>query len=68
MTQYYEPIFGFSACACMGPVYGEPFCACTMARMGIPMSEQHVIEYEAAKVRFSKIDWSKFCDNKKDRP
>ena len=22
-------------CACMGPMYGEPYCACTMKRMGL---------------------------------
>jgi hypothetical protein len=27
-----------SACACMGPMYGEPHCYCTMERLGLPLS------------------------------
>lgn len=23
-------------CACMGPMYGEPHCPCTMDRLGLP--------------------------------
>lgn len=26
-----------SACGCLGPMYGEPYCPCTMERMGLDM-------------------------------
>ena len=26
-----------SMCACMGPMYDEPFCPCSMKRKGLPM-------------------------------
>lgn len=26
-----------SMCACMGPMYGEPFCPCMMEKRGLPM-------------------------------
>lgn len=30
-----------SLCACLGPVYGEPYCPCEMRRRGMPPSSQH---------------------------
>lgn len=50
--QYYDKPEGFSPCACMGPVHGEPFCACMMAREGLPMSKDHVEACEQAKLDF----------------
>lgn len=38
------------ACACMGPVYGEPLCPCDMKRKGLPSSPEH----EAAIVKANK--------------
>jgi len=28
-----------SMCACMGPMYGEPHCYCTMQRLGLPLNQ-----------------------------
>lgn len=28
-----------SLCGCMGPMYGEPHCICTMQRLGLPLNE-----------------------------
>jgi hypothetical protein len=27
-------------CACMGPMYGEPHCYCSMVRLGLPLSPE----------------------------
>lgn len=27
-------------CACLGPVYGEPYCSCEMQRRGLPLNEE----------------------------
>lgn len=40
----------FSMCACMGPVYGEPYCPCQMAQRGLepsPLHQQAMAEQEA---------------------
>lgn len=37
-----------SACACMGPMYGEPYCPCEMNRRGLPSSPEHVAANEKA--------------------
>jgi hypothetical protein len=37
-----------SMCACIGPVYGEPYCACEMTRRGLPSSAAHVAAIEEA--------------------
>jgi hypothetical protein len=29
-------------CACIGPVYGEPFCPCEMKDRGLPSSPEHL--------------------------
>lgn len=40
----------FTACACMGPMYGEPKCYCAMKREGLPLNEAaRAIEEERAK-------------------
>jgi hypothetical protein len=28
------------ACACIGPVHGEPYCYCEMRQRGLPLNEQ----------------------------
>lgn len=38
----------FGACACMGPIYGEPFCPCEMKRKGLPCSAGHIEAHEKA--------------------
>ncbi|KVP39856.1 hypothetical protein [Burkholderia ubonensis] len=38
-----------SLCACIGPVYGEPYCACEMRRRGLPPSEEHVKAMEVSQ-------------------
>lgn len=35
-------------CACPGPRNGEPHCACTMVRLGLPRSPAHEAETRAA--------------------
>jgi hypothetical protein len=37
-----------SVCACIGPVHGEPYCACEMRRRGLPPSAAHVAASEEA--------------------
>ena len=27
-------------CACMGPMYGEPYCVCKMKELGLPLNEE----------------------------
>lgn len=39
-------------CACMGPVYGEPFCSCEMGRRGLGMSVAHKDAMKATEERF----------------
>lgn len=31
-----------SVCACMGAVYGEPYCPCEMKQRGLPSSPEHI--------------------------
>lgn len=50
----------FSACACMGKIYGEPYCPCEMRNRGIPSSDAHIKANAEAKIRFDAIDWSKY--------
>lgn len=38
----------FIACACMGAVYGEPYCPCEMSQRGLPSSPEHVAANEKA--------------------
>ena len=46
------------ACACMGPMYGEPLCPCAMEYNKIPRSEEYKAEHtpEAIKERNDKLD------------
>lgn len=50
--QHYEKRAGIFACACLGPMYGEPYCACEMARQGLPLSIKHVEEMKDSRKRF----------------
>lgn len=36
-------------CACMGPMYGEPECYCSMVRLNLPLNES---AREADRLRF----------------
>ena len=49
-----------SACACMGKMYGEPYCPCEMDRRGIPSSDEHIRENAEAQIRWDAIDWTKY--------
>ncbi|KWA84116.1 hypothetical protein WL29_22385 [Burkholderia ubonensis] len=40
-----------SLCACLGPVYDEPYCPCEMRRRGLPRSAHHKRAVEAATVQ-----------------
>lgn len=43
-------------CACLGPMYGEPYCYCTMKQLGLPLNEPaRKIEEERAKK-----EWEEF--------
>jgi len=44
-----------SACACMGPVYGEPFCPCEMKRQGLKSSPAHIEANEKANEDMKKL-------------
>lgn len=39
----------FSACACIGPMYDEPYCACEMRRRGLPPSPEHEFAMQKAE-------------------
>ena len=55
----------FSACACMGEMYGEPHCYCTMKRLGLPLNTE---AREAERIR-SEAQWAEFCRrNRKAAP
>lgn len=57
---YDPPSSKISLCGCMGAMYGEPFCPCSMRSQGLPLSKEHVKELAASRERFEKIDWSKW--------
>lgn len=42
-------------CACLGPRNGEPHCACTMVRLGLPRSPAHDSETRAAQRDIQRI-------------
>lgn len=42
-------------CACMGPVYGEPYCPCEMNRRGLPSSPAHVQATAEAEERLAAL-------------
>ena len=44
-------------CACIGPMYGEPFCPCSMERQGLPMDGP----IRKAAEEKSKKDWDWLC-------
>lgn len=51
-NKFYSQLSG--ACACMGAGYGEPYCACLMAEMGLPMSVDHVEAVEVFREEMGK--------------
>lgn len=42
-------------CACMGPLYGEPYCACEMRRRGLPRSQECIDSVAAAQKRLNEL-------------
>ena len=54
-------------CGCLGPMYGEPYCICTMERLGIPLNEAaRKIENERAQEQLKNLDiW--FAKNKEEQ-
>jgi hypothetical protein len=52
-------------CACIGPMYGEPYCGCQMKRKGIPLNtEARKKENERAEKQLVNLSkW--FEDNRK---
>lgn len=44
-----------SACACMGPVYGEQYCPCEMKRRGLPSSPEHIKANEEAERKLDEL-------------
>lgn len=46
-------------CACIGPMYGEPYCLCEMRRRGLKLNE----EARAAEHARAKEQWAKFMES-----
>lgn len=44
-----------SLCACMGPMYNEPHCYCTMVRLGLPLSPERAEANEKANIRLNEL-------------
>lgn len=44
-----------SMCGCMGPMYGEPHCYCSMVRLGLPLSPEREAANAAANKRLSAL-------------
>ena len=53
--KFYEKSAEVRVCGCIGLGYGEPLCACSMAREGLPMSVDHV-----AALDQSEKEWAAF--------
>ncbi len=44
-----------SMCACMGPMYGEPYCPCEMKRKNIPFSKAREEDEKRAKKEWAEL-------------
>jgi len=44
-----------SLCACLGPMYGEPYCPCEMSRRGLPPSPQREAAQQDAQEKLAKL-------------
>jgi hypothetical protein len=42
-------------CACLGTIYGEPYCPCEMRRRGLPSSPEHIRALEENEVRLDAV-------------
>lgn len=42
-------------CACIGPLYGEPYCSCEMKRRGLPASEERKAATLAAETKLTEL-------------
>ncbi len=43
------------ACACMGPMYGEPYCPCQMDVRGLARSAESIAAEEKANADLKKL-------------
>lgn len=52
-------------CACLGPMYGEPYCLCRMQQLGLPLNEEaRAIEHKRAVEQLKNLnEW--FEQNRK---
>ena len=60
MTELEKALSGLSACACMGPMYGDPYCYCEMERRKLPLSPIWEIENQRAKEQMKQLVESGF--------
>lgn len=43
-------------CGCLGPMYGEPHCFCTMERLGLPLNtEARAIEQKRSEEQLKNL-------------
>lgn len=53
-----------SMCGCIGPMYGEPYCACSMRNKSLQSEMDNnplrIAEEKLSAERWAKIDWGKF--------
>ena len=45
-----------SACACLGPQFGEPLCPCMMKASGAPRSKEYEAYYAPDKVKERELE------------
>ena len=62
MNELEEIIYG--PCACIGPMYDEPFCYCKMRQKGLPLNLE---AREEARKEFDKSFSEFFKRNKKEK-
>lgn len=44
-----------SLCGCIGPMYGEPYCACEMKRRRLPPSPEHEFAMKKAEADLRRL-------------
>ena len=52
MTQFFMEM---NPCACLGPMYGEPYCGCEMASRGLARSPEHAAALVKAEADLKKL-------------
>ncbi len=56
---------GYTVCACMGPMYGEPHCHCEMVAKGLPLNDTDREASEVApKMAMNRV----FAKNRETQP